>query len=90
MACVCVVYVWCVWHVCCGVEFSARGLLADLTHITQTTHTHTEALTDAAPQMAQMQIARLKVRLRLNADGVGDDDEQQQDEDAEEQEEEVY
>lgn len=81
------------WHVCCGVEFSARGLSADLTHITQTTHshTHTEALTDAAPQMAQMQIARLKVRLRLNADGVGDDDEQQQEEDAEEQQqEEVY
>lgn len=67
--CVCVG----VWCVCCGVEFSARGLSADLTHITrQHTHTYTEALTDAAPQMAQMQIARLKVRLRLDADGDGD------------------
>lgn len=35
--------------------------------------------------MAQMQIARLKVRLRLNADGVGDDDEQEKYEEEEEE-----
>lgn len=66
-------------RLCCGVGFCARGLSADLTHITlqhthKYTHTHTEALTDAAPQMAQMQIARLKVRLRLDADDDGNEE----------------